>query len=144
MSESIYRLKYTLPADVDVPTKAHMSDAGIDIKAPEDFVLDAYGVLNIDTRLCVAIPYGCYGAVESKSGLWFKHRIRAFRGIIDSEYRGSIGVSLENLSPVPYEFKRGEKIAQLVIHPFLPCVLDRVKKLDTTERGTGGFGSSGK
>lgn len=99
----------------------------------------------IPTGLAAAIPSGCVGILAARSGLSFKKGITAANGIgvIDSDYRGEIFFSAVNLSDAPYEIAPGERICQLLILPCLAPTLRPVDEIDTTERGEGGFGSTG-
>ena len=142
------------------PTRAHPWDAGLDLYAVEDVSIPAStcrcggydgvydGFVNvgcevIDTGVHVQIPEGCVGFIKSKSGLNVKHGLTA-EGVIDAHYTGSIKVKLYNHTNCCYHFKAGDKIAQLVILPCLLPVLELVDKLEETDRGDGGFGSTGR
>ena len=137
-----------------MPTRAHTYDAGMDLYAPCDVtvpgvIIDGFyekaavGSVTIDTGVHVEIPEGYAGFVKSKSGLNVKHGLTA-DGVIDAHYTGSIAVKLYNHTPVAYDFKAGDKIAQLVIVPCLLPDLELVDELEDTDRGTGGFGSTGR
>ena len=146
-------MKIMLDEGAKMPTRAHPWDAGLDLYAPEDAtVSNSYswpfgevriGSATIDTGVHVEIPEGYVGFIKSKSGLNVNHGLTA-EGVIDAHYTGSIRVKLYNHSHEPYRFKAGDKIAQLVI---LPCVmphLELVDHLEETDRGDGGFGSTGR
>lgn len=150
------RVKVMLDKGAIMPTRAHELDAGLDLYTPEAFFIEtgSYHVLldqdfievgfaTIDTGVHIAIPEGYVGMIKSKSGLNVKHGLIA-EGVIDSGYTGSIVVKLYNMSGKDYRFNRGEKIAQLVIMPIITPELKLVDKFDETERGNGGFGSTGK
>ena len=122
-------------------SRAHPYDAGLDLYARAEGVV--YGYATFDTGVHVAIPEGCVGFIKSKSGLMVKHNITA-DGTIDSHYTGSIHVKLFNHSDAPYKVLAGDKIAQLVIVPCLLPELELVDSLDETDRGVGGFGSTGR
>lgn len=126
-----------------VPTRAHEDDAGYDLFATRDIYLPASGKVIADTEISVDIPKGYFGDIRPKSGLLFNHNIATF-GTVDSGYRGTIRVVLFNLGDRPYQFREGEKIAQMVLVPCLTPTLEVVEELDETDRGEGGFGSSGK
>ena len=100
----------------------------------------------ITTGLRIAIPPGYEAQVRPRSGLALKHGITIPNapGTIDSDYRGVLQVILANLGPEPYTVSRGDRIAQMVIAPVTRAALEVVPELDDTERGEGGFGSSGK
>ena len=99
--------------------------------------------MGIDTGVHVEIPLGFFGDIRSKSGLLFKHNILT-DGTIDSGYTGSIKIKLMNHGVWPYRFKAGDKIAQMVIQRCELPELVVVEEFATTERGDGGFGSTGK
>lgn len=98
------------------------------------------------TGLAAEIPHGCAGMIFTRSGLGVKHgvAVRNGVGVIDSDYRGEIHVGLQNFSQEPYTIQPGERIAQLILMPvYLPPVVE-VEELSQTQRGSGGFGSTGK
>ena len=142
----------TLRVMIDVngfkPIRAHRSDAGFDLRCPrrlERPIILPGGWIDIDTGVHVAIPEGNYGRICSKSGLHTKHGIYAFGGIIDSGYTGSILVRLYNWGNHAYTVQEGDKIAQLVIQPLTRIgKVVEVSELPNTERGNGGFGSTGR
>ena len=124
------------------PSRAHATDAGLDLCTPTDLCINAKSSMSCDTGVHVAIP-GCVGFVKSKSGLMFKKDITT-DGTVDEGYTGSINVKLFNHSDEPVFFQKGDKIAQLVV---LPCVIEElefVEELEKTERGENGFGSTGR
>lgn len=92
----------------------------------------------------IALPEGYEAQVRGRSGLNKNHGIVVPTGTIDSDYRGEIGVVVYNLSREPYTIKTGERIAQLVISPVIQAEWQQVDSLDETDRGEGGFGSTGK
>lgn len=123
-----------------MPTRAHRTDAGLDIYSPIDFtVLDSFV---INTGVHVELPEGTVGFLKSKSGLNVNYGITS-EGVIDEGYTGAIRVKLYNSSGVPVSFKRGEKITQLVILPYIAEELEPAEELGKTERGENGFGSTG-
>lgn len=126
-----------------MPTRTHESDAGADLYSPIDFVIYPGQIKKIDTGVHMEIPMGCAGFVKSKSGLVAKHGIVTIEDTIDAGYTGSIGVMLYNIGERPYEIRRGDKISQIVIQPVVLCGFRVVENLVETERGDGGFGSTG-
>lgn len=140
----IAKIEITLDKGAYSPVRAHPTDAGLDLLTPKPVYIGPHGEATIDTGVHMAIPAGYWGKIESKSGLNVKHSIVSLGGTIDSGYTGSILVKLYNMSSRPYAFKAGEKIAQLVIGPCETPELVVVDSLDATERGDGGFGSTGK
>lgn len=126
-----------------MPEFAHKTDAGADLRSPVDVVIPARGSAVIDTGIHVEIPEGFTGFLKSKSGLNVKHDLIG-EGVIDSGYQGSIRVKLYNLGDKDYSIKKGDKIIQLVILPCAYCDFVEVNKFAETERGDGGFGSTGR
>lgn len=126
------------------PIRAHETDAGLDLRSPIDVTIPAKGSAVIDTGVHISILRGTVGFLKSKSGLNVKHGIIC-EGVIDAGYTGSIVAKLYNLSDTDYEIKAGDKITQLVILPIVhnPALM-LVDKLEDTERGNGGFGSTGR
>lgn len=125
------------------PTRAYSDDAGLDLYTPVDVDIAAGGSAVIDTGVHCAIDSGFYGRIEGKSGLHVKKDIVCHGGTIDASYRGSIAVKLYNHGDKDFHFDAGNKIAQLVICPCELCEVEIVEDLDETERGNGGFGSTG-
>lgn len=126
-----------------MPTKAHETDAGFDIYSREPFDVPARGFCKIDTGVHMEIPKGYVGFLKSKSGLNVLKGIRG-EGVIDSGYTGSIVVKLYNDTDIPVCFRSCEKISQVVILPIPEVDLKLVDKFKPTERGAGGFGSTGR
>ena len=137
-----------------LPTRAHETDAGLDLYTPMDVsvpgcssdVFDEFaevGSATIDTGVHVEIPKGYVGFIKSKSGLNVKHGLTA-EGVIDCGYTGSIVVKLYNHTNDEYLFFAGDKIAQLVLLPIITPDLELVESLEDTDRGDGGFGSTGR
>jgi len=131
-----------------LPTRAHALDAGYDLRTPVDFSIppadeDGAGIAVIDTGVHMAIPEGYFGELKSKSGLNVRGSLFG-TGLIDAGYTGSIQVKLYNLGPYWHHFRRGDKIIQIVIQPFVAPELVEVESLPETERGENGFGSTGR
>lgn len=124
------------------PVRGHETDAGLDLKSPIDVWIHPGEHVKIDTGVAVAIPDGYVGLITSKSGLMLEN-ITA-RGTIDSSYRGTINAVLFNHGKEGFLVERGRKIVQLVLLPILLPQIQYVDELDETERGDGGFGSTGK
>lgn len=124
------------------PTRAHKKDGGLDLYSPEKTVVFAGGSVCIDTGIHVAIPEGYAGLLVSKSGLNVKNDITN-DGLIDAGYTGSIVVKLYNHGNQIVRIEKGQKISQLVIVPIITPELEFVDALEETERGDGGFGSTG-
>lgn len=135
-------MKIKLDPGAYMPTRAHETDAGLDLYAMHDHEVPAYGSAEFNTGVHIEIPEGYVGDVKSKSGLMMKHNITT-DGTVDCGYTGSIRVKLFNHSPLRLDVKAGQKIAQLVIKKIITPELELVDELDATERGNGGFGSTG-
>lgn len=125
------------------PVRGHSDDAGLDLRTPVDVVIPAGGSATIDTKVCVGIPKGYYGKLESKSGLNVKHDVVCLGGVIDSGYTGSVVVKLYNLGKSDYNFKAGDKVVQMIVNPCMISEIEYVSDLEDTERGDNGFGSTG-
>lgn len=124
-------------------SRAHPTDAGLDLYAREDMTILPGSSAVFDTGVQVELPLNTVGMIKSKSGLNVKWGLVS-EGVIDVGYTGSIKVKLYNHSRYRYEVKRGDKISQLVILPILTPELELVDSLEDTERGSNGFGSSGR
>ena len=126
-----------------MPTRAHATDAGLDLYSRDAVTIPARGSAIFDTGVHVALPEGTVGMLKSKSGLNVKHNILC-EGVIDVGYTGPIVAKLYNHGTQDVQIEPGMKIVQLVILPILTPALEQVDELDDTERGEGGFGSTGK
>ena len=126
-----------------MPEFAHKIDAGADLRSPVESVVPAHRSVVIDTGVHVEIPEGYVGMLKSKSGLNVKHNLIG-EGVIDCGFMGSIRVKLYNLGDTDYQIHRGDKIIQLVIMPCVYCKFTEVEQFADSERGTGGFGSTGR
>jgi dUTP pyrophosphatase len=137
-----------LDLDLPLPAYAKPGDAGIDLVARDDVILSAGGGRAlVPTGIAIALPEGYGGFVQPRSGLAFKHGVTVLNspGLVDSGYRGELKVCLINTDPdVPFEVKRGERIAQLVVKAVEHVDFVEVEVLDETARGDTGFGSSGR
>ena len=137
-----------LDPGVALPTQQHDHDAGYDLHARDDIVLEPRGGRAlVPTGLAVAIPPGWAGLVLPRSGLALRHGITCLNapGLIDPQYRGELKVLLVNTDPnESYAIHRGDRIAQLVIQPVEQVEWDEVDDLDVTTRDTFGFGSTGR
>lgn len=137
-------MRVKLDNGAKMPTRAHEADAGLDLYARETKLVPAHGSATFDTGVHIQIPYGFAGFIKSKSGLNINHGIIS-DGLVDSGYTGSIRVKLYNLSDIPYAVCEGDKISQIVVAPVLMDSLELFDgDFEETERGNGGFGSSGR
>jgi dUTP pyrophosphatase len=136
-----------LDPDLPLPAYARSGDAGLDLVAREPVVLaPGGGRALVPTGIAVAIPEGHAGFVQPRSGLALRHGVTCLNspGLIDSGYRDELRVILVNLDPVePFEVRRGDRIAQLVLQRVEQVEWRVVDSLPATERGHGGFGSTG-
>jgi dUTP pyrophosphatase len=132
----------------ELPAYATALSAGMDIRAnlSESLVLNPLERRLVPTGLFLEIPDGFEVQIRPRSGLAFKHGITVLNspGTIDADYRGEVGVLLVNLSNEPFEIQHGERIAQMVAASYTQAALIETTELSTTDRGTGGFGSTGK
>ncbi|HEX8574247.1 MAG TPA: dUTP diphosphatase [Allosphingosinicella sp.] len=129
-----------------LPAYATEHAAGLDVVAAEDVTLEPGGRHAVATGFAIAIPHGYEVQVRPRSGLALKHGITCLNtpGTIDSDYRGEVKVILANLGAEAFEVRRGERIAQLVPAAVHRGALREVDSLDSTARGSGGFGSTGR
>ncbi len=129
-----------------LPRYASEDAAGLDVTAAEDLTLEPGQRHAVATGFAIEIPRGFEVQVRPRSGLAIKHGITCLNtpGTIDSDYRGEVKVILVNLGQEPFEVRRGERIAQLVPAPVLRADFVEVGELAETERGSGGFGSTGQ
>lgn len=131
-----------------VPTRGSANAAGYDLYActERDIIIKPHQNVKIGTGLAIAVPDGYFGAIFARSGLAAKQSLRPANcvGVADSDYRGEYIVALHNDSEETKIIKNGDRIAQLVIMPFLSAEFTVCDELDDTARGDGGFGSTGK
>jgi dUTP pyrophosphatase len=129
-----------------LPAYATGGAAGMDVVAAEAVVIAPGARHAVATGFAMAIPEGYEVQVRPRSGLALKHGVTCLNtpGTIDSDYRGEVKVILANLGDQPFEIARGDRIAQLVPAPVQRATLALVDALDATERGSGGFGSTGR
>lgn len=140
-------INYTkLSEDAIVPTYAHDGDAGADLYTTVDYTLKAGECGLFPTALTVAVPYGYVGLIHPRSSLAWKGGITVMNapGTIDNGYTGELKVMLVNMSQAPYDIKKGDKIAQLIIQKVEKAEFMEVESLEESERSDGGFGSTGR
>lgn len=125
------------------PKKAHPDDAAFDVFSAQAGTVEPKKWMEFRTGVAMQLPQGFYGKFASRSGLMFKHDVHAFHGTIDNGYRGEMVVRLFNYGGEPFRVNIGDRIAQLVILPYLQADGIEVDELDNTKRGTSGFGSTG-
>jgi dUTP pyrophosphatase len=131
-----------------IPTSGSKEAAGMDLYActSEKIVIMPHETVMIDTGIAVELPQGTFGGIFARSGLAAKRGLTPANkvGVIDSDYRASIKVALHNHSNDPQTIEPMERIAQLVVLPYVPVAFEEVDRLNDTERGEGGFGSTGR
>lgn len=138
------KVKRLVP-EAELPRYAHPGDAGLDVFAAEDAVLQPGTSARIRTGFCVELPPNTEAQVRPRSGLAFRHGITVLNapGTIDAGYRGEVAVLLINHGRDTFEITRGMRIAQLVIQPVIRAEVVETSRLGETVRGEGGFGSTG-
>jgi dUTP pyrophosphatase len=144
----ILRLRPDTDSDIPLPRYMTPHSAGMDLCAAinKDVVLNQGELTLIPTGLAIALPEGFEAQIRPRSGLAVKHGIGLINspGTIDADYRGEIKIAVINLGGKPYRFRRGDRIAQMVIKKVYVARLQIVAELDETKRNTGGFGHTGK
>lgn len=131
---------------VDEPPKyATSGSAGSDLCSSIDVEIRSHETVLIPTGLHIQLPDGYEAQVRSRSGLALKYGLMVLNspGTIDNDFRGEIGVIMHNVSDTPYHFHKGDRIAQLVVTPVTRCVFEKADELSQTNRGSGGYGSTG-
>jgi dUTP pyrophosphatase len=136
-----------LTATAKPPVRADAGAAGYDLHAdfaaPTRATIYCRGRMRIPTGIAVAIPEGCYGRIAPRSGLAAKYGIDVLAGVVDQSYRGELQIILLNTGEQPFTIEHGDRVAQLIIERCETPAVELVDDLDATERGTGGFGSTG-
>ena len=130
--------------EAKLPTRGSERAAGLDLYAVERVMIEPGGRAAVRTGLAVAVPRGFYGRIAPRSGLAVRHGIDVLAGVIDSDYRGEILCALVNHGREPFEIEPGARIAQLVIEVIATPEPVWAEDLEATERGAGGFGSTGQ
>ncbi len=128
-----------------LPTQGTVGSAGWDLYSSVFGTVPPWSRLLVATGISITVPPGTYGRVAPRSGLAVKNGIDVGAGVVDRSYTGEVAVVLFNLSDEPFTFKTGERIAQLILEKIDDqATLEEVSELAPTERGNGGFGSTGK
>jgi len=129
-----------------VPKRGSAYAAGLDLYTPTSGVVDPGKRLLVKLDIAIELPPGTFGHILPRSGLALKNGIHIGAGVIDEDYRGNVGVLLFNLGEEPYVFNAGDRIAQLVVKPYVRVNVfeNDANALSESQRGSGGFGSSGK
>ncbi|XP_050395438.2 deoxyuridine 5'-triphosphate nucleotidohydrolase isoform X1 [Patella vulgata] len=126
------------------PTRGSKLAAGYDLYSAYNVTVPSKGKAVVKTDIQIALPDGCYGRVAPRSGLAVKHFIDVGAGVIDQDYRGNVGVVMFNFSDTDFQVNEGDRIAQLICERIYIPELQEQTSLDDTDRGSGGFGSTGK
>ena len=138
-----------------LPTQNSTQAAGLDLYAdipvgnnilpPQSLLIEPHQTIYVGTGLSMSIPEGFFGAIYARSGLACKQSLRPANcvGVVDSDYRGQVVVALHNDSEEPQVITHGQRIAQLILQPYFTTTITEVDELDSTDRGEGGFGSTG-
>ncbi len=131
--------------EAQLPAYAHPGDAGMDVRSIEELMLAPGARALVHTGLVLMLPPDAEAQVRPRSGLALKHGVTVLNtpGTIDAGYRGEVGVILVNLGTEPFTVEKGMKIAQIVVSPVAQAEIVEVASVDETDRGAGGFGSTG-
>lgn len=133
-----------LSPNATLPHRATPRSAGYDLFASAPMLIPSRGKALVPTDISISIPQGTYARIAPRSGLAHKHFIDVGAGVIDEDYRGSVGVILFNFGDQAFEVQQGDRIAQLILERIeADAVVEEVQELDDTVRGEGGFGSTG-
>ena len=138
-----------LRPDAILPTRGSAQAAGDDLYAcldGEELEIPPHATVRVPTGLCIAVPAGYFAAVFARSGLATREGLRPANcvGVCDSDYRGEYLIMLHNDTDRPRRIRGGDRVAQMVVLPYLPVTFREVEELSETERGQGGFGSTGR
>ena len=137
------KIKKVFPEAI-LPTRANDSDAGYDLYSTESMPLTPLSRQAVCTGICIEVPKGYYGRIAPRSGLALKAGVDVLGGVIDSGYRDEIKVILINLGEGLVSIDEGDRVAQLIIEKCEDVEWEESNSLDSSERGTSGFGSSGE
>lgn len=149
-----------LSEGIQTPTYAHEGDAGMDIRVSgtwvtnldegekevtsESIIIKPGERIVAKTGFAIEIPPGYWGNIRDRGGLARKNGIHTMSGVLDENYRGELQLVLINLGTKPYEAKKGERLAQLIVSPYVRSTVEIATELSDTKRGSGAFGHSGK
>nr|XP_060512910.1 deoxyuridine 5'-triphosphate nucleotidohydrolase, mitochondrial-like [Panthera onca] len=144
-AEDAMRLRFVrLSEHATALSKGSARASCYDLYSAYDYTVPPMEKALVKTDIQIALSSGCYGRVAPRSGLAAKHFIDVRAGVIDEDYRGNVGVVLFNFGTEKFEVKKGDRIAQLIYERIFDPEIEEVQVLDDTERGSGGFGSTGK
>ena len=146
MMNTIVFIEYVNAENKLCPSKTSLNNAGYDLYSTEDVTINANSSALVSTGIKLILPHGNYGSIRSRSGLAVKN-IEAGAGVIDNNYQGEIKVLLRNFNNENYNVAKGDRIAQLIIQPYVNVDFNEVASLadqQESDRGNNGFGSSGR
>lgn len=124
--------------------RMHDGDAGLDLRCAEGFQVPAHGTRFVPCGISVQLPSGTFGAIRSRSGLAREKGVNVIDGTVDENYTGEIGVTMRNDSDTARRFKRGDRICQMVVMPYVPVRVEGAERLEANDdRGDAGYGSTG-
>ena len=126
-----------------LPVRGSQFAAGFDLASAYDIVVPARGKALVKTDLAIAIPEETYARIAPRSGLAWKNFIDTGAGVVDYDYRGNVGVILFNHGPDDFQVNKGDRVAQLILERISMASVEEVQELTSTDRGAGGFGSTG-
>jgi dUTP pyrophosphatase len=129
--------------DIELPSYSQQGDAGIDLRSAEDITLKPNELRTIKSGIKIEIPPNHVGLIWDRSGLAAKNGLTCLAGVIDSNFRGEIGIVLKNLGNESIQIEKNMRIAQLLIQPIISANIEEVSQVDETKRNHDGFGSSG-
>tara|TARA_X000000368_G_C22771430_1_gene597351 strand:- start:167 stop:604 length:438 start_codon:yes stop_codon:yes gene_type:complete len=132
-----------LTLDAVLPTRGSPGSVGYDLYSLDELTIDPGARNIVSTGVCATVPSGCYGRIAPRSGLSVKYGIHVGAGVIDPDYTGELKVNLFNLGVIPYEIKKGDRIAQLILEKCMTPFVEEVSELKRTMRANRGFGSTG-
>ena len=129
--------------ELDLPCYAHEHDAGIDLRSAENLILEKGERRTVKSGIKISIPNNYVGLIWDRSGHAHKHGLHVLAGVIDSGYRGEVGIVLKNLGDSEFKIEKNMRIAQMLIQKVELPTISEVEELDETTRNEGGFGSTG-
>lgn len=138
------QINFKLQEGARLPTRGKTGDAGLDLYVSNEVAIMPYAKVIVRTGVSCEIPPGYYGKVTPRSSTMRDRELLVIDGTVDSGYRGEIGISVKSLNSEPVRLIPGDRIAQLIVLPYLECDPVEVDELSETDRGEDGFGSTGR
>ncbi len=126
-----------------IPSYAHGGDAGFDLSSAYDYVIRSGKREIVKTGFSMEIPEGYFGNIKDRSSVTLKNGVHVLAGVVDSNYRGEVGIVMINLGEEDYEIRVGDRVAQMLLEKVERVEFEEASELEDSLRGTGGFGSSG-